>query len=1261
MNNKGFAISGMLYSLLILFVTLFIGILSMLAGTKFSFDKLRNDIMNKLQDENYGNYNDAILNGADPVLKAGMIPVTINADGTVKKADLKNRWYSYSDKEWANAIILDDNYETLKANNKVIGTTRKDGYVSFDGVDDAINLGLENYDFGNEISLALKVKLNSLANQTIFSNYEGAGGGIYINNNKLTFDLFFNELGKYYTIEHDFELELGKWYTIVETYDGSNIKLYVNGNLIEINSISGTIKSSAYPFTLAANPNSNGYSGFGNFDVAQASIYDRALTEEEIQKGYNNNIKVQNTDGLLKHVDFSNNTYQINQIIPEDSISQYYTWIPRYKYKLWNTDTVNVYADTYETLKADSKITGTTKNAGYVSLDGTDDVINLGLESYDFGSQLTFSIKFKLSNYTADKSIIGNWESAGGGIFVKNDKVGCNFYINELSSYAGDISDYTIELNKWYTVVATYDGSNIKLYVNGSLVETFQATGTIKATAIPVAIGANPKSGGYTNYTSVDVAQASIHNRTLTQEEIAENYSSEINASDSIGVLKYVDFRNETGNPKTDTYESLKANNKVVGTTKTDTYVSFDGVDDAINLGLESYNFGNHATYALRFKTNSYGDVVSILGNWQSGGGGIFMNDNKIGFNFYMNELNDYAVCYTDFEIDLNTWYTAVETYDGENIRLYIDGNLIESISVTGTIKTTTLGMALGANPERSGYLQYSNIDVSQASIYNRALTEEEIQNGYSNEIRIQNAEGLLKYADFRDEDRNVKIDTYETLAKDGKIVDATNNDGYVSFDGTNDVINLGLENYSFGKQLTLALRVKMKNTTGTQEMLGNWQSGGGGIGMNAGKLLTSVYVDSTNTYAQINSNFEVEANRWYTIVETYDGTNLSLYVDGVLIQSLPTTGSIVTVAVPVSIGANPNASSYANYSNIDVTQAAIYNRALTQEEIKSGYSDEIVIQNSNALLKYVDFRNKTESIDIIFESKYTSKTLGDENGEYLTHPAFTFGDTELNGIWVAKFETGYNGATSASTAKVSSMESNKVIVKPNTYSWSNSTVSNMFYTILNMNTENNIFGLTTDSDIHMMKNTEWGAVTYLANSKYGKNSEVYLNNNSTYITGCGGDTLGSSENSVCTNSYGTKNDNIYNQSTSGNITGIFDMSGGRHEYVMGYTIKASTQYGRSGFTSETFPENKYIDIYSSINGSDYSARILGDATGEFGPFNNNISYPYSDWTRVASSSWPWFDRGGIYSDTIYAGLGTSDYNGGGNDSFDGGFRPVIS
>ena len=60
-------------------------------------------------------YTEGELNGTDPVLKTGLIPVTIEDNGEVKKADESSEWYSYNNKRWANAVILND--ENVSYNN----------------------------------------------------------------------------------------------------------------------------------------------------------------------------------------------------------------------------------------------------------------------------------------------------------------------------------------------------------------------------------------------------------------------------------------------------------------------------------------------------------------------------------------------------------------------------------------------------------------------------------------------------------------------------------------------------------------------------------------------------------------------------------------------------------------------------------------------------------------------------------------------------------------------------------------------------------------------------------------------------------------------------------------------------------------------------------------------------------------------------------------------------------------------------------------
>ena len=244
---------------------------------------------------------------------------------------------------------------------------------------------------------------------------------------------------------------------------------------------------------------------------------------------------------------------------------------------------------------------------------------------------------------------------------------------------------------------------------------------------------------------------------------------------------------------------------------------------------------------------------------------------------------------------------------------------------------------------------------------------------------------------------------------------------------------------------------------------------------------------------------------------------------------------------------------------------------------------------------------------------------LNKANGNWYTHPAFTFGNQELKGIWVGKFET--TGSTTTPT------------VKPGVSSLRSITVANMYNTgKLFRSTDYITNNGINQSDSHMMKNIEWGAVAYLKQSNYGLGiTDITINNNSSYYTGGGTGT-----------SYKT---NI-GQSTSGNITGVYDMSGGAFEYVMGNYNKTA---GSSGLTVSGVPA-EHIDIYS---GTSVVASHLGDALGETAGW-------YSDYANFVYSAYPWFKRGGYYGNGDDAGVFCFSYDAGGGSTL-GGFRVVLS
>ena len=290
--------------------------------------------------------------------------------------------------------------------------------------------------------------------------------------------------------------------------------------------------------------------------------------------------------------------------------------------------------------------------------------------------------------------------------------------------------------------------------------------------------------------------------------------------------------------------------------------------------------------------------------------------------------------------------------------------------------------------------------------------------------------------------------------------------------------------------------------------------------------------------------------------------------------------------------------------------------------------------------------------IDIQFETASTTKSTGTQNGEWLTHPAFTFEGQELEGFWMAKFETGYKDATTTAAAQVNTVDPTKIIIKPNGYSWRNIQVVNIYKNAQGMKDASNPYGFSTKEDPHLVKNMEWGAMAYLTQSKYGKQGndayvgaekQVRINNNKTYLTGCGADSQNAAGVETC-NSYETANG--MSASTTGNISGVYDTSGGAWDAVAA-VMKASNgadlYVSSSGFDqaelNQIGRDGKYLDVYDyGTTWQDRSRGHLGDATLEMGPFNSDRGAWYDDYAHFVSGSDSWFVRGVAWSDEVLTG-----------------------
>ena len=347
---------------------------------------------------------------------------------------------------------------------------------------------------------------------------------------------------------------------------------------------------------------------------------------------------------------------------------------------------------------------------------------------------------------------------------------------------------------------------------------------------------------------------------------------------------------------------------------------------------------------------------------------------------------------------------------------------------------------------------------------------------------------------------------------------------------------------------------------------------------------------------------------------------------------------------------------------------------------------------------------NEDKTIDVVFLKNTTN--LYEENGVekdatsngYIIHPAFQDGtkngyangewDKEITGFWMAKFEAGYDGeAGNADSAKDSNVAYSTIyswngtdnanlenyyygkravgtkikypVYKANRPSMNYISIGDSFSLVRDMTSDGNLYGLR-NIDSHMTKNSEWGAVTYLAQSKYGRNgTEVTINNVSLNevnhlraVTGFGGSsvsagtqitTLDKITNGTQDGSWTTSQGQL--ASTTGNMYGIYDLSGGLWERTASFISVTTGNYATYGGELKG-ESDKYRSKYAGTSVTDtenYSANPnpsrVGEAIWETSTSGTGSNSWNGDNSLFPHSGNPFFVRGGSFGNGAIAGL----------------------
>ena len=531
------------------------------------------------------------------------------------------------------------------------------------------------------------------------------------------------------------------------------------------------------------------------------------------------------------------------------------------------------------------------------------------------------------------------------------------------------------------------------------------------------------------------------------------------------------------------------------------------------------------------------------------------------------------------------------------------------------------LGKSFNAKIVTSGKSIYKTLDASGA---NRPIINDNLipiyYNQSDNNWYTADKNNLNNNYKWYDYDSQMWANVVSVKDSDKYIFDITrNNDIKVNdliFNNSNLIIedkslDIGLNKYNYSL-ISNIFRVKFNDDGAKKYIISN-----GNI---------SYYYDfNTHKFNFISNGNMVSSNvvnidydKWYIIGYTYNGGSVNFYLDGNNIGRVNLTGNIISNN-SFKVGTN---SRFDEISKMTIGNIMIYNRILSDNEIKNNYSTSINVINNGLIAGYSEFIPMTinkyynvsnlgtmikdsdiigsyvwiprfkymvwnvlgednnwyydvnkNGINISFENgvntsgvikcnndvcsnDFNTNVSSVDNGKYYTHRAFSKVSGEVTGFWVGKYEVSSNLEYSILTAKDYSALHNQ-------------TLSYLYDNIKKMG-----------NNYYVIKNSDWGAILYLAYSKYGvckNNNCKEITPNETYIAG-----------------------NNSSDSTTGNMYGVFDMAG------------ASTEYMMTGYANLNGEVNFNSNVGMPISNDDYEVYyknkfLLGDATQEFGIKNDTL------------------------------------------------------
>ena len=536
---------------------------------------------------------------------------------------------------------------------------------------------------------------------------------------------------------------VGVWHHYVFTYDGAIGVLYRDGILMDTETtVEGDIKATTGNF----------YVGQGQFyfngDIDEVKSFSYAMTKEEVIKEYNQGKAVvmgsqRNSDSTWDDGGFGGAA-------------------PLYWFNMEEGTGTAIYSKGSSQITSsawDGTPTWALGNPGWsLSFDGSSDGVYLpGISTY---AHETLTAWVYIDSSETNGDIVGNCHTNsnayGFTFYIDNNTLRAKAEQNgDTYFYTNVTADITNLKNQWIHLGMSWDNlgtgtggcdATVKLYVNGSMVDS--ATDNVNAGSYnctypypyPFSIGGTTETS-LIRSTKVKVDDVKVYNYVRTSAQIAYDYNggkpvgwwtlddgeginaNDISGNDNDGTLTTMD-------PATDWLDGTDC--------KFEGCLDFDGSGDYVVVS-------DPASGVLDFGTNDFSVATWVYSDGYANSGSVwnalFSKGTLVGspapfYGLFINSTNNVYFMVNDDGYYANStfaingaWHHVVGVREGDNLELYIDGDLNDSGSTTGSVSSGS-GFYMGEDDGNTN--RYFDGKLDDVRIYNYALAPSQIKELYN-------------------------------------------------------------------------------------------------------------------------------------------------------------------------------------------------------------------------------------------------------------------------------------------------------------------------------------------------------------------------------------------------------------------------------------------------------------------------------------------------------------------------------------------------